>query len=92
MCLLINCTHTHTQYLSVVKFKCGVVVVGVVVHPLIHHCQMAVDILSPFLKRPILSTLPATSLIGPAAQRHSSWNVISSQTRLAPRPQFKNGT
>lgn len=56
-------------HLSVVQFEGGVVVVGVVVHPLANHCDVAVDLLPPLLQRPILSTLPPTALIGPAARR-----------------------
>lgn len=59
------------------QFKCGVIVVGVAVHPLVHHCHMAIDLLSPFLQRPVLSTLPSTALICPAAQRQDILNQLN---------------
>lgn len=45
------------------------VVVGVVVHSLVHHCHMAIDLLSPFLQWPVLSTFPPAALVCPAVQR-----------------------
>ena len=59
----------HGSHLSVVQFEGCVVVVGVVVHPLVHHCHVAIDLLSPFLQWPVLSTFPPTALVCPAAQR-----------------------
>jgi len=56
-------------YLSVVQFEGGVVVVGVVVYPLVHHGHVAVDLLPPLLQRPILAALLPTALVRPAAQR-----------------------
>lgn len=56
-------------YLSVVQLQVCVVVVAVVVHPLVHHCHVAVDLLSTFLQRPVLSTFSASALVCPAVQR-----------------------
>lgn len=55
-------------YLSVVKFEGGVVVVRVVVHSLVHYSYMTIDLLSPFIQRPVLPTLPSIALLCPAAQ------------------------
>lgn len=72
-----QCIFLHwSMYLSVVQFEGGVVVVGVVVNPLVNHCHMAIDLLPPFFQRPILSTLPATALICPAAQRHTPLKYV----------------
>lgn len=62
----------RTPYLSVVQLQSGVVVVGMVVHPLVHHSYISVDLLSTFLKRPVLSTLPPTALVCPAARRQGA--------------------
>lgn len=69
-------------YLSVVQFEGGVVVMGMVVDPLVHHCHMAIDLLSAFLQRPILSTLPPAALVCPAAQNHKTLifkSILASQ-------------
>lgn len=70
-------------YLSVVQLEGGVVVVGVVVHPLVDHRHVAVDLLPAFLQRPVLSTLPAAALVRPAAQtdRKASLGERKLQTR-----------
>lgn len=77
-------------YLSVVQFEGGVVVVGVVINPLVNHCHMAIDLLPPFLQRPILSTLPPAALICPAVQRRL--HIFSIQFQSLPiscrRPLF----
>lgn len=62
-------------HLCVVQLEEGVVVVGVVVHPLVQHCHVAVDLLSTLVQRPVLTALPATALLGPAAQTHSISHV-----------------
>lgn len=54
-------------HLCVVQLEEGVVVVGVVVHPLVQHRHVAVDLLAALVQRPVLTTLPATALLGPAA-------------------------
>lgn len=54
------------------QLKSGVVVVGVVVHPLVHHSYIPIDLLPPFLQRPVLSTLPPTALVCPAARRRGA--------------------
>lgn len=72
------CT-VHGFYLSVVQFEGCVVVVGVMVHPLVHHGHMAVDLLSPFLQWPVLSAFPPTALVCPAAQRQDIDEINVSQ-------------
>lgn len=54
------------------QLKGGVVVVGVVVHPLVHHSYIPIDLLPAFLQRPVLSTLPPTALVCPAARRRGA--------------------
>lgn len=44
----------------------GVIVVSVVINPLVNHCHVAIDLLAALLQGPVLSTLPAITLIGPA--------------------------
>lgn len=56
------------SHLSVVQFKSGVVVVAVAVHPLVHYCYVAIDLLSTFLQRPVLPTLSPTAFVGPATE------------------------
>lgn len=58
------------QHLSVVQLEEGVVVVGVVVHPLVQHRHVAVDLLAALVQRPVLTTLSATALLGPAEPSH----------------------
>lgn len=72
LCLVKEKSYTQRRsvYLRVVQLQSGVVVVGVVVHPLVHHCYVAVDFLPAFLQGPVLSTLPPTALVRPAAPRH----------------------
>lgn len=58
-------------HLCVVQLEEGVVVVGVVIHPLVQHCHVAVDLLAALVQGPVLATLPATALFSPAAQTHT---------------------
>lgn len=58
-------------HLCVVQLEEGVVVVGVVIHPLVQHCHVAVDLLAALVQGPVLTTLPATALLSPAAQTHT---------------------
>lgn len=56
------------MYLCIVQYEGGVIVVGVVSNPLVNHCHMAIDLLAPFLQRPVLSTLPPIALSCPATE------------------------
>lgn len=42
------------------------IVVSVVIDPLVNHCHMAIDLLPALLQGPVLSALPAITLICPA--------------------------
>lgn len=53
-------------YLCVVQNEGGVIVVSVVIDPLVNHCHMAIDLLPALLQGPVLSALPAITLICPA--------------------------
>lgn len=68
------------SHLSVVQFKSGVVVVAVAVHPLVHYCYVAIDLLSTFLQRPVLPTLSPTAFVGPATEGQDVFDKINTDS------------
>lgn len=75
------------MYLCIVQYEGGVIVVGVVSNPLVNHCHMAIDLLAPFLQRPVLSTLPPIALICPATEMCFNKSVLFQSNPEREKPQ-----